>query len=70
MAKAGLMNWSTEPALIVGVVEAVLVLLVAFGVPLTTEQRVAVLGVTSAVLAVAGSLLIRSQVSPVNKPPT
>ena len=37
-----------EPALIVGVVTAVIVLLVAFGVPISEDQRAAVVGVTAA----------------------
>ena len=43
-----------EPALIVGVVTAVIVLLVAFGVPISEDQRAAVVGVTAAVLALFG----------------
>lgn len=50
-----------EPALVAGVVQAVLALLVAFGVGLSPEQVGAVLAVTAAVLA----LLVRGRVSPV-----
>jgi len=49
-----------EPALVAGVVQAVLGLLLAFGVELTTEQTGAILAITAAVLA----LFVRSQVTP------
>ena len=44
--------FNLEPAMVIGLVTAVLVLLVAFGVPVTTEQSEAIVGVTSAVLVV------------------
>lgn len=53
----------TEPAVVAGVVQAVLALLLAFGVPLTQEQMGAILAVTAAVLA----LVVRSQVTPTGK---
>lgn len=62
------LSWSAEPALWVGLVEAVIVLLVAFGVPISADQKAAVIGLTSAVLAVVGALVTRSQVSPVSQP--
>jgi hypothetical protein len=51
-----------EPALVAGLVQAVLTLVVAFGLDLSTEQVAAILTVTGAVLA----LVVRSQVTPVN----
>jgi hypothetical protein len=50
----------SEPAVVAGIVQAVLALVVAFGLDLTTEQVAAILGVTAAVLA----LVVRSQVTP------
>lgn len=50
--------WSKEPALIVGVIQAALVLAVSFGLHLTGEQVGAIAGVSAAVLA----LVTRSQV--------
>lgn len=50
-----------EPAVVAGVVQALLGLLLAFGVNLSTEQVGAVMAVTAALLA----LLVRSQVTPV-----
>lgn len=50
----------SEPALVVGLVEAVLVLVVAFGLDLTVEQTGAILAVVVAIGAVA----TRAQVSP------
>ncbi len=49
-----------EPALISGLVQAVLALIVAFGLDLTSEQTATILAVTAAVLA----LLTRSLVTP------
>lgn len=54
------MIWNREPALIAGVVQAVLALLLAFGVDLTQEQVGAILAVTAALLAV----VVRQRVTP------
>ena len=51
-----------EPALVAGVLQALLALLLAFGVPLTTTQVAAILGFAAAVLA----LLVRRKVTPTN----
>lgn len=60
-----------EPALIVGVVTAVIVLLVAFGVPISEDQRAAVVGVTAAVLALfGGGVAVRALVTPLANPKT
>ena len=56
-----------EPALWVGLTEAVIVLLVAFGVPISADQKAAVIGLVSAVLAIVGALVTRSQVTPTAK---
>jgi len=50
-----------EPVLVVGCVQAILALVVAFGLNLSDGQVAAILGVTGAVLA----LVARSKVSPV-----
>ena len=49
-----------EPALVAGVVQALLAVLVAFGVPLSDVQVAAVLGLSAAVLAV----VVRQRVTP------
>ena len=49
-----------EPAVVAGLVQAVLALLVAFGLELTDGQVAAILGVTGAVLA----LIVRQKVVP------
>jgi len=49
-----------EPALIAGMVQAVLGLLLAFGVELTQEQVGSLMAVTAAILALA----VRSRVTP------
>lgn len=53
-----------EPALITGFVSAVMILLVAFGVPITDDQRTAVLGLFAAGVALAGSILVRAKSTP------
>ena len=55
----------SEPAVVAGLVQAVLALLVAFGLDLTGEQIASVLAVTAAGLA----LFVRSQVTPTRKTP-
>lgn len=53
-----------EPALVLGLVQAVLALILAFGVDLSTEQVGAILAVTAAVLG----YVTRSKVTPVSSP--
>ena len=53
--------WNREPALILGVVQAVLALAVSFGLDLSVEQTGALLAVSAAVLAV----VTRQKVTPV-----
>lgn len=57
------MTWDKEPALIIGLVQAALVLAVAFGVHLNPAQTASILGFTSAVTAIVGAFITRSQVS-------
>lgn len=52
---------ANEPVLVTTLVGALISLLVVFGVPITDEQKVAVIGLLTAVLA----LFARSQVTPV-----
>lgn len=59
--------FKTEPAVVTGVVSAVLALLVAFNVPLSEDQGQAILGATVAILALVQGLVVRSQVAPVAK---
>lgn len=58
---------NTEPALIIGAVQAVVALAVAFGAPINDTQAKAIMGVASAVLAVLGAVVVRSRVSPAGK---
>lgn len=55
---------NNEPALIVGAVEALVVLAVAFGVPITGDEKAAIIGAVSAVLMLVGAVVTRSQVTP------
>jgi len=50
-----------EPALLAGALQALLVLLLTFGVPLTDEQVAAILALSAAVLAI----VVRRRVRPV-----
>ena len=52
--------WGREPAMIVALVQAVLVLAVVFGLKLAPEQSAAILAVVAVVLG----LITRSQVTP------
>jgi hypothetical protein len=58
------MIWKREPAMILGVVQAIVALAISFGFGLSAEQTGAILAVTAAVLA----LVTRSQVTPVARP--
>lgn len=49
-----------EPVIVAAFVQAVLALIVAFGIPLTDEQVAAILGVTAAALA----FIVRRKVVP------
>ena len=59
----------TEPVVAIGTtlgaVDAVILVLIAFGVPVTHDQKVAIDGAVSAVLGLVAMVAIRSQVSPV-----
>lgn len=55
------LRFSAEPAMWVALADAVLVLAVLFGLPITVEQKAAIL----AVVVAASGVLIRSRVSPV-----
>lgn len=52
-----------EPALILGVVQAVLALALSFGLDLSSDQMGAILAVTAAILA----LVVRAKVAPTTK---
>lgn len=52
--------WKTEPAVVVAFIQAVIVLAISFGLPLTIEQQGAIL----AVVALGAGIITRSQVSP------
>lgn len=54
----------SEPALVSGAVQAVLALLIAFGLPLSDVQTASILAVSAAVLA----FVVRSKVTPVDGP--
>lgn len=48
----------TEPALILGGVQALLVLLVSFGLALTTEQQAAILSLSAVILSIVTRQLV------------
>lgn len=59
-----------EPALVTGAVSAILVLVTAFGLPLTEDQKAAVLGSIVPVLVLLQALITRAQVTPNVKVPS
>ena len=50
-----------EPALLIGAIQSLLVLLVSFGLELSTEQQGAILGVSSIIVALMTRSLVWSQ---------
>ena len=56
-----------EPALVTGAVSAILVLVTAFGIPLSEDQKAAVLGSIVPVLVLVQALVTRGQVTPNTK---
>lgn len=54
------MIWKREPAMILGLVQAIIALAISFGFGLSAVQTGAILAVTAAILA----LVTRSQVTP------
>lgn len=57
------LTFSDEPAVYVGAAGAILALAVAFGAPITTEQKEAIL----ATIPLIAAVVIRSQVTPTSK---
>ena len=55
---------SKEPALITGLVAAIITLLVAYGVNITDGQTAAIMGAIGAVIALAQAFVTRQQVIP------
>ena len=53
-----------EPVLVTGAVSAILVLVTAFGLPLSEDQKAAVLGSIVPVLVLVQALVTRGQVTP------
>ena len=53
-----------EPALVTGAVSAILVLVTAFGLPLSEDQKAAILGSIVPVLVLVQALVTRRQVTP------
>jgi hypothetical protein len=58
--------WNREPAMVLAVVQAVLALVVSFGLDLSVEQAGTIVALSAAVLG----LVTRSKVSPVEDPPS
>ena len=57
----------TEPAVIMGLVNAAIVLIVAFGVNVTDTQTEAILSVVAAIISVVTGVAVRQQVTPLDK---
>lgn len=61
----GNLSFSQEPALWISLVNAVLLVLVNFGIQITGDQKIAIDTLLGAILAVLAGVTIRSQVTPV-----
>lgn len=64
---------NTEPAITIGAITTAvgtaITLAVAFGVPVTADEKEAILGFCAAVLPIVAAFLIRGKVSPVAAAP-
>lgn len=64
--------WATEPTFVitgVGVIaEALLLALIAFGVPITPDQKLTITGLGTTIITVLCGLITRSQVTPTPSP--
>lgn len=61
------LTFPMEPALWAGAITAGVDLAIAFGVPITPDQKIAILGVISPVIALIAAFVVRSQVTPTAK---
>lgn len=63
-----------EPAITIGTISAavgaIIALAVSFGVPLSEDQQIAILGVVAAVGPIVAAIITRRFVSPADKPNT
>lgn len=53
-----------EPAIITGSVTAIIAVLIAFGVPITPQEKVAIGGVAVPLLMIVGAVVTRQNVTP------
>lgn len=53
-----------EPAVYVGIVNAIILLVVSFGLPITNEQKIAIDGLVGTVAVLLGAILVRQNVTP------
>ena len=53
-----------EPALLTGLITAVIALAVSFGAPISDDQKAAVVGVAVAIVALLGGAVTRQSVTP------
>lgn len=59
-----------EPAIYVGAANAIILLVVSFGLPVTVDQKVAIDGVIGTLGVLLGAILVRQNVTPVASPPS
>ena len=57
-----------EPALVTGLVLALIGVVSAFGLHISDDQKAAVVALVGSVLAIVGAVQVRSQVTPTPKP--
>lgn len=58
---------NTEPALLTGLVGAILTLVVSFGIPITTDQRAAIMAAFAALVMLVQAVIVRYHVTPTAK---
>ncbi len=58
---------NNEPAVLAGIVGAILTAAIAFGLPITIEQKEAILGIVAPLYALVSAFWVRSKVTPTTK---
>lgn len=61
------LTFPMEPALWAGAITAAVDLAIAFGVPITPDQKIAILGIISPVIALIAAFVVRQNVTPTAK---
>lgn len=63
------LGFKDEPVMWIAVITAILDVVVAYGAPVTVDQKTALVGLITAVIPIVAGLVARQQVTPVAKLP-